>query len=222
MSSPDPLQEKLERSSDPIRDPDILLFHSKSKDLPAGSYTRKWQEYVTYPEDYIELNSIPDWRKVLSNFYVFDFKAEVAPDTILTFRTIEHGFHYFKIRLADPYRSFDFALESGSKLSRGDGLDARRARKLVVLSPQQLQEWDAIKEFVLYSLSKCRFSQDPLSKQVLLATRDAQLWHIVSRRNPNPHTRIAESSFAQLCQRQTNPIRFTHLEQVREELKVSR
>ena len=191
--------------------PDLLFFYSKSKDLPAGSQTRKWQEYVTYPEDYIELNSIPDWRKVLSNFYMFDFKAEVAPDLILTFRTIEHGFHYFKIKIADPSRAFDFALESGSKLSKGDGPDARRARKLVVLSPQQLQEWDSIKESVLYSLSKCRFSQDPLSKQVLLATRDAQLWHIVSRSAPNPHTRIAER----------NPIRFTHLEQVREEFKVS-
>ena len=215
---------------------DILLFYSKSKDLPAGSYERgnasqltkgqrgigystedelqrerqglsidrrsaRYQEQVTHPDNYLELNAIPDWRKVLSNFYVFDFKAEVAPDTILTFRTIEHGFHYFKIRLADPSRAFDFALESGSELSKGDGLDAQRARKLVVLNTQQLEEWDAIKESVLYSLSKCRFSQDPLSKQVLLATRDAQLWHIVPQRNP---------------------IRFTHLEQVREELKVSR
>jgi hypothetical protein len=202
MSSSAPLQEKVDLRSDPERGPDILLFYSKSKDLPAGSqdHTRKWQEYVTCPDDYLELNVIHDWRKVLSNFYVFDFKAEVAPDTILTFRTIEHGFHYFKIRIADPSRAFDFALESGSKLSKGYGLDARRARKLVVLNTPQLEEWDAMKESVLYSLSKCRFSQDPLSKQVLLATRDAQLWHIVSRRNP---------------------IRFTHLEQVREEFKVS-
>jgi hypothetical protein len=179
--------------------PDLLFFYSKSKDLPVGSHTRKWQEYVTCPDDYLELNAIPDWRKVLSNFYMFDFKAEVAPDTILTFRTIEHGFHYFKIKIADPYRAFDFALESGSKLSKGDGIDARRARKLVVLNTQQLEEWDAIKEFVLYSLSKCRYSQDPLSKQVLLATRDAQLWHIASR---------------------SAPIRFTHLERVREELQL--
>ncbi len=183
--------------------PDILLFYSKSKDFPAGSYERgrKYQEQVKNSNYYIELNSIPDWRKILSNFYVFDFTIEVSPDTILTFRTIEHGFHYSKIRLADPHRAFDFALESGSKLSKGDGLDARRARKLVVLSLQQLQEWDAIKESVMYCLSKCRYSQDPLSKQVLLATRDAQLWHIVSR---------------------SAPVHFTHLERVREELKGAR
>jgi hypothetical protein len=192
---------------------DILLFYSRSKDIPAGSYERgvvsqstngqkgrKYQENVNNLNDYSELNAISDWRKILSNFYVFDFKTEVAPDFILTFRTIEHGFHYFKIRLADPSRAFDFALESGSKLSKGDGLDARRARKLVVLTSQQLQEWDAIKESVLYSLSKCRYSQDPLSKQVLLATREAQLWHIVSR---------------------SAPAHFTHLERVREEFKVS-
>ena len=212
MSSPDPLQWKVDLRSDPEQGPDILLFYSKSKDLPAGSYERgnasqltkgqrgrKYQEQVTHPINYLELNAIPDWRKVLSNFYVFDFKAEVSPDTILTFRTIEHGFHYFKIKIADPSRAFDFSLESGSKLSKGEGLDARRARKLVVLTSQQLQEWDAIKDSVLYSLSKCRYSQDPLSKQVLLATRDAQLWHIVSR---------------------SAPVRFTHLEQVREELQL--
>jgi hypothetical protein len=206
MSFPDPLQGKVDLS------PDILLFYSKSKDLPVGSYEkgRKYQEQVTHPTNYLELNAIPNWRKVLSNFYVFEFTIEVSPDTILTFRSIEHGFHYFKIRLADTYRAFDFALESGSKLSKGDGLDARRARKLVVLTSQQLQQWDSIKESVLYSLSKCRYSQDPLSKQVLLATRDAQLWHIASRSAPNPHTRIAER----------NPIRFAHLERVREELQL--
>ena len=181
---------------------DILFFYSKSKDLPAGCQKgRKYQEQVKNSNDYIELNSIPDWRKVLSNFYVFEFKAEVAPDTILTFRSIEHGFHYFKIRITDPNRAFDFALESGSKLSKGDGQDARHARKLVVLNTQQLEEWDSIKESVLYSLSKCRYSQDTLSKQVLLATRDAQLWHIVSR---------------------SAPVHFAHLERVREELRSAR
>jgi hypothetical protein len=181
---------------------DILLFHSKSKDLPIGFYKkgRKYQEQVNHSEEYQDLHTIPDWRKVLSNFYVFEFTIEVFPDTILTFRTIEHGFHYFKIRLADPYRAFEFSLESGSKLSKGDGLDARRARKIVVLTSQQLQEWEAMKDLVLYSLSKCRYSQDPLSKQVLLATRKAQLWHIVS---------------------QSTPVHFTHLERVREELQSS-
>ena len=193
---------------------DILFFYSKSKDLPVGSQERgnasqltrgqkgrKYQENVTRHNDYIELNAIPDWRKILSNFYVFDFTIEVDPDTILIFRTIEHGFHYFKIRIANPEQAFEFALESGSKLSKGEGLDARRARKLVVLNTQQLQEWDSIKDSVLYSLSKCRYSQDPLSKQVLLATRDAQLWHIVSR---------------------SAPVHFTHLERVREELRSER
>ena len=129
---------------------------------------------------------------------MFDFVIEVSPDVILTFRTIEHGFHYFKIQLADPARAFDFALESGSDLSNGDGLAARRARKLVILTPRQLQKWDSIRDSVLYFLSKCRFSQDTLSKKVLLAPKNAQLWHIVSRRNP---------------------VRFDHLERVRQELR---
>ena len=173
-----------------------LLFYSKSKDLPAGSH----QEYTAQPDDYSDLNAISDWRKILSNFYVFDFVIEVSPDVILTFRTIEHGFHYFKIRLADPTRAFEFALESGSDLSKGDGLAARRARKLVLLNPQQLRKWVSIRDSVLYFLSKCRYSQDTLSKKVLLATQDAQLWHNMSR---------------------SSPVRFTHLERVREELRAT-
>ncbi len=181
---------------------DKLLFYSKSKDLPAGAIVsgRVIQEDVHDPDDYTALNAIPHWRQVLSNFYTFDFVVEVSPDTVLTFRTIEHGFHYFKIKIANPERAFELALESGTQLSQGDGLDARRARKLVVLTPQQLQEWDRQRDTVLYLLSKCRYSQDSLSKRVLLATQDAQLWHIVSK---------------------SSPVRFSHLETIREELRTS-
>lgn len=184
-----------------IDNPDILLIN-----LPTGSL---YKEYTSRPDDYSDLNTISDWRKILSHFYAFDFTIEVSPDLILTFRTIEHGFHYFKIRLADPTRAFEFALESGSDLSKGDGLTARRARKMVLLTPQQLQKWDAIKDSVLYFLSKCRYSQDTLSKKVLLATQNAQLWHIVSRSVHYPHTRMAKRI----------PVRFVHLERVRQEFR---
>jgi len=180
---------------------DILLFYSKSKDLPAGTHVpgRLYQEHTDDPEHYLQLNAIPNWRRVLSNFHVFDFTIEVAPDTVLTFRTIEHGFHYFKIKIADPSRAFEFALESGSKLSKGDGLDARRARKIVVLSEQDLKTWEQQRDHVLEMLATCRYTQDPLSKQVLLATQDAQLWHIVSR---------------------STPVRFEFLERLRDKLRA--
>jgi hypothetical protein len=174
---------------------DLLLFYSKSKDYVPG---RLHQEYVDNPDDYSELNTISNWRHVLSNFYAFDFTVEVAPDTVLTFRTIEHGFHYFKIHLANPLRAFEFALESGTSLSKGSGADAQRARKMVILSVPLLRIWDQQKERTMELLAKCRYSQDPHSKRVLLLTKRAQLWHIVPRKAP---------------------VRFTHLECIRDELK---
>ena len=179
---------------------DLFLFYSKSKDTPAGDYVpgRLHQEYADEPYDYTDLNAISNWRHVLSNFYAFDFTIEVAPDTVLTFRSIEHGFQYFKIKLANPLRAFEFALESGTTLSKGSGADAQRARKMVVLSDPLLRVWDQEKDQKMEILAKCRYSQDPYSKRVLLLTRNAQLWHIVPRKAP---------------------VRFTHLERIRDELK---
>jgi len=178
---------------------DILFFYSKSKHTPAGQIVpgRTNQEYTMDPTIYNELNSILNWRHVLSNFYAFDFTIEVSPDVILTFRTIEHGFHYFKIRLSSPIRAFEFALESGTALSKGTGADAKRARKLVVLNDTQIQQWNRMSWSVMEQLAKCRFSQDPYSKKILLLTQQAQLWHTVSRKAP---------------------VRFEHLERIRNEL----
>lgn len=172
-------------------DDDKFFFYSDSKDMPPGKGTN---EHVKDSGRYETLSGIPHWRRTLSNFHVADFVYAGH-----RWRTIEHVFQAAKINLVDPEKAFLFTVDSGSELGLGDGLAARKARKLVVLSPDALSQWDGIKDGVMEAASRARYSQDPHSREVLLATGDAQLWHIVSR---------------------SKPVRFSHLEKIRTEFRL--
>ena len=148
---------------------DILAFYSKSRDVHAGKGA---SECVETPELYSELNSIADWRKVLSNFHVstqpFIFNQK-------TYRTIEHAFQASKIALVDPVKADAFSMESGSVLSvNGTGLDAQKQRKMVLLSKEKLEEWDNIKDAVMRDASISKYSVCELSQKVLKATRNTK------------------------------------------------
>jgi predicted NAD-dependent protein-ADP-ribosyltransferase YbiA (DUF1768 family) len=64
------------------------------------------------------------------------------------------------------------------------GRAARKARKMVILSPAQLAVWDAQKKQVMQVLWKDKFTQNLAAKRILLATRQSQLWHIMPRAAP--------------------------------------
>jgi len=137
--------------------------------MPPGSGVN---ETVQNPRDYSELAAIPEWRKRLSNFWV-------APFELMGFhyQTVEHAFQAYKIRLADTETALQFTLESGSQLSRSDGEAARRARKLKLLTPEQLRGWEAMKDAVLLNALYAKFSQHSDLRRLLLATGNAELWH---------------------------------------------
>jgi predicted NAD-dependent protein-ADP-ribosyltransferase YbiA (DUF1768 family) len=126
------------------------------------------------------LDSISDWRKVLSNFHVTRNPVRYNVDGVgeLSFRTVEHAFQSLKF-FTCGYRDvgYSFALESGSELSRGDGLDARKARKLVDLSPNEIARWGLIKHKIMGQLLIYKFVEDPESREVLLLTFPCKLFH---------------------------------------------
>ncbi len=118
---------------------DRLLFYSKSAKCAPGMGPKNKTELVHDPKFYnmpFFTLRCPDWRQRLSNFYA-------APFTIhgVTFNTLEHAWHYFKIKEADQDKAHAFVKESGSTLSKGTGLDARNQRKMVVLTKAQLNKW---------------------------------------------------------------------------------
>jgi len=155
---------------------DTLFFYSKSADKPAGKGSN---EYVANPQDYDELNSIKDWRKILSNFYYAPFVYDGR-----TYNTAEHAFQSAKIRLVDPIKANWFTVESGHPIGQGDGLVARQNRKLVVLDGIKLSQWNNIKYEELYHILLAKFYQVALAKKVLLATGKAVLLHRASRTGP--------------------------------------
>ncbi len=85
---------------------DKLFYYSKSADKPAG---RGANEYASNYNDYDKLNKIKNWRKMLGNFYVAEFKYEDK-----TYYTVEHAFQAKKIELVDKDKSYWFCKESGN------------------------------------------------------------------------------------------------------------
>ena len=172
---------------------DTLCFYSKSADKPAPG--RGAGEQVAHPAAYGALAARQGWRRVLSNFHEGEFVFEGR-----RYRTIEHAFQAAKIRLADPAAAEAFTVESGTALGLGDGQAARKQRKVVRLTAEQLQTWDAGSAGVMERLQAAKFSQCAPAAAVLLETLGAQLWHLVPR---------------------GRPVRFEGLERVRAQLAVA-
>jgi predicted NAD-dependent protein-ADP-ribosyltransferase YbiA (DUF1768 family) len=166
---------------------DTFQFYSKSSDEKPGRGAG--ETLVSDPGVYAALASVPDWRKVLSNFHVCPFKYDGK-----TYRTIEHAFQASKIQLVDPGAAALFATESGSQLSRGDGGDAQKQRKMRLLPPAEIARWNQISGDVMARIAQAKYAQCPQARAVLLATGDAVLMHSVMR---------------------SKPVRFTHLEDIR-------
>jgi len=148
---------------------DTLFFFSKSADKPAG---KGKNEHLSNPLEYTVLNHISQWRKILSNFYVAPFRWNNR-----TWNSVEHAFQSRKIALVDPVRAEWFTLESGHALGKGDGLAARKERKMVLLDDEQLRKWNNMKSKVMENILYAKFSQVELARRVLLATGNAVLLH---------------------------------------------
>ena len=168
--------------------PDKFFFYSKSKDATPGKGTK---EHVNNPNDYENLEKIKDWRKILSNFHVCEFKYNGY-----RYNTIEHAFQASKINMVDNDKGYLFTVDSGSEIGMGDGNVARKNRKLLKLDKEQLFQWNKIKKDVMYEISLAKYKSCKYALDVLKETKNAKLWHIIMR---SPH-----------------PMRFDHLEQIRD------
>ena len=168
---------------------DKFYFYSKSKDVVPGKGTN---EVVEDAAAYTELATFKDWRKVLSNFHVCPFKYDGK-----TYNTIEHVFQAEKIAIVDTQKAEYFTVESGHEIGIGDGEMARKNRKLCKLNDAQLKEWGKIKDTIMHDAAVEKYKACQEAREILKATKNAQLWHIVSR---------------------SKPVRFEHLEQIRSSL----
>lgn len=150
---------------------DKLFFYSGSKHTPVG---RGVHEYVRDASKYQKLNAIQDWRKILSNFYLSPFFYANKE-----WNTVEHAFQSQKIALQSKEKAKWFHKQSGHAIGAGDGRMARKHRKIVILSSENLAIWDSTKSDVMKDILYAKFSQDEICKRTLICTMDAELWHSV-------------------------------------------
>jgi predicted NAD-dependent protein-ADP-ribosyltransferase YbiA (DUF1768 family) len=153
---------------------DKLCYYGKSKNVIAG---KGKNEFVNDATLYSELNKIDNWRKILSNFYVEPFTYEGK-----RYNSVEHAFQAQKIALVDINKSELFTLDSNHLIGLGDGATAQKHRKLVVLSPSQLECWDNIKDNIMANITRQRILQSEIYSNVLRLTNRAELWHVVVRK----------------------------------------
>ena len=97
---------------------------------------------------YTQLNEIPNWRKILSNFHVSKFTYKDY-----SYNTIEHCYHAQKFNLVSKKIAFKLTLDSGHAFGQGDGLEARKKRKLIVLTKEQLEELEMGKNKIRHNQS---------------------------------------------------------------------
>lgn len=176
---------RMEQESTPV---DILRFFSKSANTRAGKGTGEQNQTG---QDYSQLDRIPNWRQVLSNFHVSPFTYNGS-----RYQTIEHVFQAGKIFLVNQEEAYKFTMDSGHPIGQGDGAMAQSNRKLVKLTKEQLQEWDGKKAAVMEEAARAKYQDCESSRNLLLLTYPAQLWHTQLRQEP---------------------VRFQHLERIRKE-----
>lgn len=97
-----------------------------------------------------------------------------------TYKSHEHALQSSKFRVNGYYDVADsFAIESRSKLRQSSGLGARKARKKINLSSEELEKWkssiDRIKDEIQNYSFECKYTQCPTANKALKYTLNAQL-----------------------------------------------
>lgn len=151
---------------------DKFYYYSKSANAKPGQGTNERGN----PDNYKELQKY-EFRKVLSNFYEFRMKIDG-----LTWLTVEHYYQANKFLKNNPTFYYLFAIESYSDISK-DPVSAKSAggktgcnlrNREICMDPDYFDGRD--KETMRKALWT-KFSQNGIPKQVLLATKNAELWH---------------------------------------------
>ena len=150
----------------------VFMFHSRSKDAAPGHGVG---ESIRVPaEQFQELATITDWRKLLSNFAESPFVLDE-----LTWLSVEHVFQASKFRTIAPAYYRSFAVESGSERGRtlGGQIKSAGGRKGLPLGPEDLERWDREKRDVMRRALTAKYAQHEPSRRVLRATQMAKLTH---------------------------------------------
>lgn len=153
-----------------------MFFSGSKHTYPGKGASECLSEADEAAGSFDALFAIDDFRRKLSNFHPLPGGLMCAGRHWLT---VEHCFQGRKFMSIDEAYAGLFSLESGSELSQADGAAARKAgsKKAKPLSEEERKAWDARKKEVMREALLAKFSQFPEMRALLLATKDAELYH---------------------------------------------
>jgi predicted NAD-dependent protein-ADP-ribosyltransferase YbiA (DUF1768 family) len=177
---------------------DKFVFFSGSADAKPGFGGTREKKNTSI--EYSELAKIKNWRRMLSNFYVKPF---VLDDN--TWNSVEHFFHAVKFRSNYDFY-ITFTATSGSpwcedpgkaKQAGKAGRVSERTKKIYhkkiggIQIPKDVKMRDDFyKSNIPNKLQKlaflAKFTQNKELKDMLLATKNAELWHYSGSRGKKP------------------------------------
>ena len=155
----------------------IFQFYSKSKDNePPGESSGEKIKRCDISK-YAELSSIPNWRKMLSNFWGPPGKDDTKALFHLgghTWRTLENYLQGIKYIKENHNYYLQFSLDSNSKISKSPIL-AKKINK--INNVKYDDDYEMRKSTELESGLYAKFSQNIYLRNMLLNTLDAKLIH---------------------------------------------
>ena len=167
----------------------VFKFYSKSKDAYPGQGTDEKLGKVENINKYSKLNKITNWRRKLSNFDKEKFTLDGHK-----WQSVEHFYQASKFKKNNPKFYYLFSLDSESDISKdplvakgagsesGKYIGKRIRDKSIMIDEDFISSGRNDSEMERAMMAK--FSQNPLSKEVLLETKDAKLVHFVIKDDP--------------------------------------
>ena len=163
----------------------VFQFYSKSSGKPApgkgsGEKFPREDEHL-----YRELQGIPDWRKVLSNFWVGSFELDGHQ-----WNSVEHFYHASKFKQTNPEFYLQFSLDVGKgELSKDPAMAKGAGGKTGKFKGKQIRPKEVTMDADFFTSKRnelemergqqAKYEQNPIAKRVLLSTGNAKLQHFV-------------------------------------------